>query len=97
MVFLARQPARSRRVKIADMTRRQFLAIPPVVFAAQSTNQPPNIVVILADDLGYGDLSCYGAPDIRTPHIDALSRETESGLRIFMPTPPSVPQLEPHS
>jgi arylsulfatase A-like enzyme len=57
------------------MTRRQFLAAPPVVFAAQSTNQPPNIVVILADDLGYGDLSCYGAPDIRTPHIDALARD----------------------
>lgn len=57
------------------MTRRQFLATPPAVFAAQSTNRSPNIIVILADDLGYGDLSCYGAPDIRTPHIDALARD----------------------
>src|SRR6185437_9602273 len=32
----------------------------------------PNIIVILADDLGYGDLACYGAKDMRTPHIDAL-------------------------
>jgi arylsulfatase A-like enzyme len=39
---------------------------------------PPNILFILADDLGYGDLSCYGRPDYRTPQIDRLARE---GLR----------------
>jgi len=33
---------------------------------------PPSILVILADDLGYGDLSCYGAPDLRTPNIDGI-------------------------
>ncbi len=38
----------------------------------------PNILFILADDLGYGDLSCYGRPDYRTPHIDRLALE---GLR----------------
>ncbi len=32
----------------------------------------PNILFIFADDLGYGDLACYGAPDMRTPHIDRL-------------------------
>ena len=34
--------------------------------------EKPNIVLILVDDLGYGDLGCYGAEDLRTPHIDAL-------------------------
>ena len=38
----------------------------------------PNVVVIFADDLGYGDLSCYGAPEIETPQLDRLAEE---GLR----------------
>src|SRR5512137_2771673 len=35
----------------------------------------PNIVFILVDDMGYADLGCYGAKDIRTPNIDRLARE----------------------
>ncbi|WP_305767855.1 sulfatase family protein [Candidatus Epulonipiscium viviparus] len=35
----------------------------------------PNVIIIYADDLGYGDLSCYGAEDIKTPNIDALAEE----------------------
>ena len=37
--------------------------------------RPPNIAFIMADDLGYGDLGCYGAKDIQTPHIDRIARE----------------------
>lgn len=39
-----------------------------------SASQRPNIVFILADDLGYGDLSCYGAEKVQTPQIDSLAR-----------------------
>lgn len=53
------------------MTRRHFLAAPALA-AAGASPTPPNVVLILADDLGYGDLSSYGAQDLRTPNIDAL-------------------------
>ncbi|MDF2773722.1 MAG: atsA 9 [Geminicoccaceae bacterium] len=39
----------------------------------------PNVVLIMMDDMGYGDLGSYGAPDVRTPHIDRLARE---GVRL---------------
>ena len=41
-------------------------------------NKKPNVIVIYADDLGYGDLSCYGAQDVQTPNVDKL---LENGIR----------------
>ena len=37
--------------------------------------ESPNIVVIFCDDLGYGDLSCFGHPTIRTPNLDRMAAE----------------------
>lgn len=42
---------------------------------ANSSAAKPNIIVILADDIGYGDLSCYGAKHAKTPNLDRLARE----------------------
>ncbi len=53
-----------------------FLAAALVVIAWAQAVRKPNVIVILADDLGYGDLSCYNAQSkIRTPHLDALAKQ----------------------
>lgn len=52
-----------------------LLLLGATTFHAQ---QPPNVILIYADDLGYGDLSCYGATKIQTPHLDRLAAQ---GLR----------------
>ncbi len=56
---------------------RVFLACLLLVHAAfaAAEERRPNIVFLLADDLGYGDLGCYGRTDIKTPVLDRLARE----------------------
>ena len=58
------------------MLRRQFLGA--LGSAAAAAAEKPNIVLIMADDLGYEGLSCYGSTSYRTPHLDRLAR---SGVR----------------
>ena len=50
----------------------------------------PNIVFILADDLGYGDLSCYGRPDYRTPVLDAFARQGIKFMSAYAAAPGPV-------
>lgn len=54
-----------------------FILIPFISFAQQKKQkvEKPNIVYIFADDLGYGDLGCYGQKKIETPNIDALAKK----------------------
>ncbi|MEQ8705171.1 MAG: sulfatase [Phaeodactylibacter sp.] len=50
-----------------------FLLLTAIAFAQPNEKQRPNVVFIYADDLGYGDLGCYGADSIHTPHLDELA------------------------
>ena len=51
----------------------------------------PNVLFILADDLGYGDLSCYGRPDYRTPVLDNLARQGMKFLSAYAAAPACTP------
>ncbi len=57
---------------------------------AQDT-RPPNIVHIVADDVGYDDLSCYGAPKIKTPNLDRLASQGKRFTSFYAPSPTCTP------
>jgi arylsulfatase A-like enzyme len=66
------------------LSSRPLVAALTLLAAALLSAQPaapqhPNVILIIADDLGYGDLASYGAPDVRTPHLDGLAR---GGVRL---------------
>jgi len=59
--------------------------------SAQKATERPNVIVILADDLGYGDTSVYGSPIIRTPNIDALAADGVRFTRGYVTHPVCAP------
>src|SRR5215813_11750386 len=58
-----------------QIARRQFLGTLPLLASARAfaAEKLPNIVYMYADDLGYGDASCYGATRVKTPNLDRLA------------------------
>lgn len=59
--------------------------------AATNGAEKPNILFILCDDMGYGDLGCYGQPYIRTPHLDRMAQEGMRFTQAYAGSPVSAP------
>src|SRR5260370_39247900 len=71
----------TRRHLLRDtVTGMIALAVGGAAKRAKPPAKAPNIVFILADDLGYADVSCYGRPDFSTPNIDRIAAQ---GLRFL--------------
>ena len=64
---------------------------PNGVRAARGSEPNPNVVLIYIDDLGYGDLGCYGCTDIPTPNIDRLAKEGVRFTASYITNPPCCP------
>jgi arylsulfatase A-like enzyme len=85
--------------KNPEITRRQFVGGTIASIAAGSSlfagsaaaGQRANILFILADDLGWGDLSCYGRPDYKTPKLDALAAQGMRFTNAYSAAPVCTP------
>jgi arylsulfatase A-like enzyme len=80
------------------ITRREFInttAGATAAAMARGTDSAgavrPNLLFILADDLGYGDLSCYGRPDYKTPVLDGLARQGLKFMSAYAAAPVCTP------
>jgi N-sulfoglucosamine sulfohydrolase len=67
------------RMRTAAWLAGAFTLALPLCTVAQEPAEPPNLLILVADDLGWRDLGSYGNRGIRTPHLDGLAR---SGLRV---------------
>ncbi|MCP4813135.1 MAG: sulfatase-like hydrolase/transferase, partial [Planctomycetaceae bacterium] len=68
-----------------------ILAFTALQGICQAADRSPNIVIIFADDLGYGDLGCFGNPTIQTPHLDRMAREGMKLTQFYSAAPVCTP------
>jgi arylsulfatase A-like enzyme len=68
-----RKPISRRDMLRGAATGVVTLALGMETKGASASGRPPNFLFILADDLGYADVACYGRPDLKTPNIDRLA------------------------
>src|SRR5687768_9102544 len=84
-------------MKRSNLTRREFIgaSLATASTAGFALSAPiasrPNILFILADDMGWGDLSCYGRPDYQTPNLDRLAKEGVRFTNAYSAAPVCTP------
>ncbi len=67
------------QIRIGRLLIMLFLATPTLAAFAQQRDQPPNVILMMADDLAFSDLACYGSKSLRTPTLDKLAGD---GVRL---------------
>ena len=103
---VSQRPHRNHNLRLPSMTIRfQVRQLLPAFFlagtcvgAVDSSNlailqkqAKPNVVFVLADDMGYGDLACYGNPIVHSPNIDLLARQGIRFTQAYAPSPVCSP------
>jgi len=73
------------------LRRMLILLLCAMATSLHAADRPPNIVILFADDLGYGDLGSYGHPYIRTPNLDALAAAGQRWTDFYMAAPVCSP------
>lgn len=84
----------TRREFVGSAVAASALAAGTSAKSAKVTRPPaqrPNVLYIMADDLGWGDLSCYGRPDYRTPNLDRLASEGTRFTQAYSASPVCTP------
>ena len=69
-------------IEVTDLSGKQ---------AAAAETDRPNIIILMIDDLGYGDIGCFGNKRIPTPHVDALARQGSRCTMSYITNPPCSP------
>ncbi len=78
------------RLKVALAIAAQGLVVCNAV-AKNHKDTRPNFIIINCDDMGYGDLSCFGSPTIKTPNLDRMAQEGQKWSSFYVSSPVSSP------
>jgi arylsulfatase A-like enzyme len=78
-------------LKTATVATLAAGVLPGMAWSQTATPNKPNVVIMFIDDLGYGDLACFGNPRVLTPHIDSLARNGVKCTMSYIPNPPCSP------
>lgn len=79
------------KVKISLLLLASVSCNQKTTVTQDSNDKLPNIILVMADDLGYGDLASYGNPVVKTPHLDAMASEGIRFTRFYSAAPVSSP------
>jgi uncharacterized sulfatase len=79
------------QIQIATAIFSSVVCLPFMSEGKPKFDKKPNVVIILTDDMGYGDISCYNKNQIKTPNIDRLATEGVRFTDFYVPTPYCAP------